>query len=360
MKRHQLHSALRIVACSDTCDHAPGRDEFPVRRVDIRLVDLVSKEEEPLLLAKPHKGLKVFLRKDLPCRVSRIDHHQGTRVQAVCSRRSDRLLKLRNRQAPAARLIHVVLDQFPTQQRNERGVDRVLRDRDHHSIARASDKRCQDALDSSTCSVQEEDVVRIARGSTVPCLDEVADVTTHERNALRVRVGTCATCGFGELRGPIDDITGKAAPPALAPLEEAGGVHQAQDLAVKGDGRLPHSLRIPDVASQQLREVVGTRRTASGCGFELQGYLLRSLGHLSSDCILHVQQLFIHVVETQCSACQCRSRRIMLRLTLEDERHATKHASQHKWQKPTPARSLWNLGPRSGILHRACPGHGSY
>src|SRR5262249_32546952 len=88
------------------------------RTVDILLVDLVSEEDEALLLAQGHDLLHVAARQDGAGRVAGVDHDEAPRRHARRPRLLEGAAQLREVEGPPTRLVKVVGDGGPAEEGN--------------------------------------------------------------------------------------------------------------------------------------------------------------------------------------------------------------------------------------------------
>ena len=122
------------------------------------------------------------------CGAYRVDDAERARRDAVraCLRRD--LVEVGGGHRPVVALVEEVADLRAAQRRDGRGVQRVLRDRDHDAVVRAADQHVQQRLDALRRAVREVEALDVGRVA-VALLDVGLDRLAGRLDALGVAVG---------------------------------------------------------------------------------------------------------------------------------------------------------------------------
>ena len=127
----------------------------------------------------------------------RVDDAERARRDAVraCLRRD--LVEVGGGHRPVVALVEVVADLRAAQRRDRRGVQRVLRDRDHDAVVRAADQHVQQRLDALRRAVREVEALDVGRVA-VALLDVGLDRLAGRLDPLGVAVGAWAATRASE------------------------------------------------------------------------------------------------------------------------------------------------------------------
>ena len=253
----------------DVADVAPHEhrcegDEAVARPVDVLLVHLVGEHREGVAAGEVEHHLDVARVEHRAGGVARIDDGDGAHPDALRHRLGVGFLERLPRQAPLPLLVEEVGDLGPAEQRDGRRVERVLRDGDHHTVARPVHEEAQHRLHALAGAVGQEDVLGVG-GDPVALLDEVGHRLADEAVPLALGVGAQAVRALAEREeGGRTRVLGERRRRRSG--EQLGVFGQRQHLAQEGDGLLAERLGVADVAVDDAPSLVLQLRCASHDG----------------------------------------------------------------------------------------------